>query len=139
MKGLEKKLTIEGRAITVRELKFGEIEAWELELEASIKNSTAGAADMMLMENYSVSDLLRMTDLTKADLDEMPPSVLDEVYKDCLEVNGRFFALRAHLVRPIKMAIEYLGSVGTPAPSSGMATRMYGFIRGLFTSMRSRN
>jgi hypothetical protein len=139
MKGLTKTIELEGRTITVRELTFGEIQLWEREIEESIKKSTAGAADMMLMENYSPSDLLRMTSLTAADLEEFPPSVMDQVYNACLEVNGRFFVLRAHLLRPLKIAIECLGSIGTPAPSSGMGTRIYGYIRGVFTSMRSRS
>jgi hypothetical protein len=136
MQGLTKKVQIEGLTVIVRELTFGEIQLWERELEDSIKQSNAGAADMLLMENFSVSDLVRMTDLTEEKIMEIPPSVLDEVYKACLEVNGRFFVLRQHLIQPLKIALEYMRLTETRAASSGPATRMSRAIRGLSTWLR---
>jgi hypothetical protein len=139
MKGLQKQVSLGGVQITCRELTWNEIQLWEREIEAGIKNGPIGAADMMLMENFSPSDLLRMTDLSAEQLGEMTPTDMDQVYQACLEVNGRFFALRAQIVGPLKAAIEYLGLTQQPAPSSASDTLGSRIIRGLSTLMRFKN
>jgi|GEM_PF-3340013 len=139
MRGLTKIVELEGMNVTCRELTWNEIQLWERELEAGIKNGGITAADMMLMEDFNPTDLLRMTDLTPANLGEFPPSEMEKVYQGCLEVNQRFFALRAQILGPLKMAIEYFGLTKTPAASSVSDTLASRIIRGLSTWLRLKN
>jgi hypothetical protein len=136
MKGLTKTIELDGLAIICRELNWNEIQLWERELEAGIKKGGTTAADMMLMENFSPSDLLRMTDLTPEKLGELAPSEMEQVYQGCLEVNQRFFALRVQVLGPLKQAIEYFGLMRQQADSSDSDTRVSRIIRGLSTWMR---
>jgi hypothetical protein len=136
MKGLTKTITLNDLTIVCHELTWNEIQVWERELEAGIKNGGIAASDMMLMENFNPTDLLRMTDLTPEQLGELPPSVMEQVYQGCLEVNQRFFALRVQVLGPLKQAIEYFGLMRQQADSSDSDTRVSRIIRGLSTWMR---
>lgn len=86
-------------SIEVRELTLAEIRAWLAWLETGQGN--AGVPDLLdtaLFDDFGLSDLLRMTSMTAADMEASSPSELRKVYDACQEVNRDFFSMRARLM-----------------------------------------
>lgn len=79
------------KTVQVKELTVGEIRAW-------LKDSGMVSGDLVdaaLFEEFSLPDLLHMTDLTAAAIDELLPSDLQKVFAVVKEVNPDFFAMRS--------------------------------------------
>lgn len=97
-----KQIDIENRTVIVRELTVAEIRHWMKDLE-NIKEATIDLVTEGLMEEASLADVVRMTNLTIEDLDAMTPSEIDTVMAVCREVNPHFFKLRKRLADAVKM------------------------------------
>jgi len=86
-----REIEVAGLKIQVRELTVGEIRAW-------LKDSGMVSGDLVdaaLFEEFSLPDVLRMTDLTTEAVAGLAPSDLRQVFAACEEVNADFFAMRS--------------------------------------------
>lgn len=97
IEGLTKTIDLDGRQVTVRELNVSEVRAWLLDAERS-EDDIQDIVGESLMDECSLRDLPRMTDLDLDALNHMPPSRIDTVIAACKEINPHFFALRARLL-----------------------------------------
>ncbi|MBF0214893.1 MAG: hypothetical protein HQM00_15255, partial [Magnetococcales bacterium] len=79
------------------ELTVAEIRNWLKTLE----NAQGNVVDFIsegLLEDGSLSDVARMSDLSMEDLDRMAPSEIAALIPVCRELNPHFFTLRDRLV-----------------------------------------
>lgn len=86
-----REIEVAGLKIQVRELTVGEIRAW-------LKDSGMVSGDLVdaaLFEEFSLPDVLRMTDLTTETIAVLVPSDVRQVMAVCEEVNVDFFAMRS--------------------------------------------
>ena len=89
---------MDGRTVTVRELTVAEVRQWFKALE----QTKEGAIDLVaecLIEEISLADVCRMTDLQPSDMDEMTPSEIEQVVAVCIGVNPHFFRMRGNLLQ----------------------------------------
>lgn len=91
-----REIEVAGLKIQVRELTLKEIRAW-FKSVSSPENSN-DLVDATLFEEFSVSDLLVLTDLSMERIDGMTPTDVREVVAVAKEVNADFFAMRNRLV-----------------------------------------
>ena len=96
MNTVQKSVEVAGISITVRELTVSDIRT-ALKMEESENN--ADAVDMFLLEDVSLPDIGRMTDLSLEQMAGMKPSELRQVADACREVNADFFALRGRVLK----------------------------------------
>ncbi|WP_045208425.1 hypothetical protein [Pseudomonas sp. 21] len=90
----EIKLQATGMRVLVRELTVAEVRSW---LE-SLDQDGRDLVDRGLFEDASIPDLIRMTSLTREQIDEMQPSAVREVIAACKEANPDFFGFQARLM-----------------------------------------
>jgi len=86
-----REIEVGGLKIQVKELTVGEIRAW-------LKDSGMVSGDLVdaaLFEEFSLPDLLRMTDLTTESIAGLAPGDLRQVFAVAEEVNRDFFAMRS--------------------------------------------
>lgn len=94
----EKQIEIGGRTVTVRELTVAEIRAWLRGLDqAEAGGRMQDLVDLALMDDVSLSDIERMTNLRMDEIEEFTPSEIEAVVAVCREVNPRFFGLQDRL------------------------------------------
>lgn len=103
-----------GRDVTVKELTVGEIRAW-------LADASAGASDgdvvsVVLFEEVTLADLLRMTDITADEISAAAPSELATLRESVKAVNRDFFSLRSRLERLGEMALA--AEKGLPPPNA---------------------
>lgn len=92
---VERVVDVAGREVRIKELTLGEIRAW-------FADASAGGGDVidaLLFDDFDPDALMRMTDLSQAELGEMTPTVLRELADKCREVNADFFAMRQRMVK----------------------------------------
>lgn len=97
MKARTKEIDIDGRKVIVRELTVAEVRYWMKDLER-MREDTIDLVTEGIMDNASLTDVVRMTDLAITDLDDMTPSEIDTIMATCREVNPHFFKLRQRLI-----------------------------------------
>jgi len=78
------------RAVVVRELTLGDFRAW---LKHAAENPMADPVTALLFEAFDPADLPHFTDLTAADLEELTPAQMREVWHAVQEVNADFFGM----------------------------------------------
>ena len=102
-------------SVIVRELTVGEIRAW---MKRTAESSTHDLVDDTLIESSSLADLLTMSDLRAAQLDDLTPNQVRQLLDACREVNRDFFALRERVETLGRRVLEQLSndSNATPAP-----------------------
>jgi hypothetical protein len=113
-------IEIAGITTTIRELTVAEIRT-ALKMDESEENSpdSSDAVDMFLLEDISLPDICRMTDLTVEKMADMKPSEIRKVADACREVNSDFFALRARVLKYVDlMALENIGKGRPGIPES---------------------
>ncbi|HAT48859.1 MAG: hypothetical protein HQL07_03875 [Nitrospirae bacterium] len=91
-----KTLDLDGIAITVHELTVAEVRNWEADL--SDKERKFDLVSESLMDNVSLSDIVRMSNATMPMLDSMTPSMVDEIIAVAKELNPHFFTMRGRLM-----------------------------------------
>lgn len=99
----------DGREVLVKEILPGEYRVWLASLEQAEPDVVGDLLD--LGDGLVMNDLALMSDLTRADMDSIPPSQLRRVADAAREVNRDFFAWRA------KLAGAGLAVLQTPAAS----------------------
>ena len=99
---------LDGRQVVIKELSLGEIRAWL----ASVVNQSEGGdvVDALLFEDFDPAALVRMTDLTAADLDSYTPSDLRRLAAVCRELNPDFFAMRERMVQAQRTLLSQISS-----------------------------
>lgn len=104
-----REIEVGGRKVQVKELTVGEIRAW-------LKDSGMVSGDLVdaaLFEEFSLPDLLRMTDLTTDVVAGMSPSDLRQVFAVAEEVNADFFGMRS---RALALGRAALSGDSKPLP-----------------------
>lgn len=104
-----REIEVGGRKVQVRELTVGEIRAW-------LKDSGMVSGDLVdaaLFEEFSLPDLLRMTDLTTETIAGMTPGDLRQVFAVAEEVNADFFGMRG---RALALGRAALSGDSKPQP-----------------------
>lgn len=84
-----REIKLDSRAIVVKELTVEEIRAWLFS-----KVSPGDLVDSMLFDEFALSDLEVLTDLTAAEINALAPSEIEKVLPVVKEVNARFFVMR---------------------------------------------
>jgi len=93
----ERKVTLDGREVTVRELTVGEVRQWLQELTSAGERPIDLIAEELFAE-CSLEDLARMSELSVGEMDGIAPSELRKVVEAAKALNPDFFALRGRLV-----------------------------------------
>lgn len=93
---------IEGRTVTVKELTVAEIRHWLKGLE-QVKEAGIDVVAECLMDDCSLADISRMSDLKLEEMDDLTPGEIGQVVAVCREVNPHFFRMRDHLLGVAKV------------------------------------
>jgi hypothetical protein len=102
-----REIEVAGFKVQVMELTVAEIRAW-------LKDSGMVSGDLVdaaLFENFSLPDVVRMTDLTTESIATLTPSDIHQVMAVCEEVNADFFAMRS---RALALGRAALSGVSKP-------------------------
>jgi len=93
---MERTVTLEhlNLTVTVKELTVGDIRTWLREIQ-ELKGFDLVDGALFQEEGASIDDLLRMTSLDKAEVDQLTPADLAKVLEKCKKVNPHFFRFRA--------------------------------------------
>lgn len=84
--------------VTVKELTVADVRAWLRSL-ADLQGFDAVDAALFQEEGASIDDLLRMTDIDRTELDQLPPADVVKIIEKCKKVNPHFFRFRAAMVQ----------------------------------------
>ena len=95
--------------VTVKELTVADIRAWLKSIQELTKVDVVDAA-LFQEEGASIDDVLRMTDLDAAEIDQLTPAEVAKIIEKCRKVNPHFFRFRAEMV-------EIGGKEPAPTPS----------------------
>lgn len=94
-------ITVNGIAIKVKELTVAEVRHWMMDMAVQEskcpEDNIAIVLDQGLFEGIGLSDILRMTDMTKCQMEHFTPSELQVVIQKCKELNPDFFGMRKWL------------------------------------------
>lgn len=119
-----KAVTIGDREITVREMTVGEVVAWFKALEPTETKPAGGAVsaadtvDNYLFWEITLSEIVRMTDLERADLDQLAPSEIQPIIDACKEVNPLFFAFRGRMIAVGERMLQGSAAASSASPAS---------------------
>lgn len=105
------------RTVEVRELTFGEVRDWLTETETGSGDDPLHA---LALDECSLADLPRMSDIGVKDLEAFAPSDLVELLTACKALNPHFFKVRAALSGVARLMLREaaaLSSTATPASS----------------------
>ncbi|MBF0602136.1 MAG: phage tail assembly protein [Nitrospirae bacterium] len=91
-----KEISIGDRVVTVRELTVSEVRAWFKDL-SGMRDNSIDLVNEALMADASLGDMVRMSNITMDDLDNLTPSQIETLLAVCREVNPHFFQLRHRL------------------------------------------
>lgn len=96
---MDRTVTLEQKnlTVTVRELTVADVRDWLRQMHEEPK---LDAVDAILFqeEGAAIDDVLRMTDLDAAELDQLTPAEVARVIEKCKKVNPHFFRFRATLI-----------------------------------------
>lgn len=97
-------ITVNGIAIKVKELTVAEVRHWMMDMVAQEESKTPAdnitiVLDQGLFEGIGLSDIVRMTDLTKCQIEHFTPSELQVVIQKCKELNPDFFGMRGRIFK----------------------------------------
>ena len=105
------------RAVTVSELTVGAVRDWLVEAESGGGEDPLHA---LALEECSLADLARMSDISAADLECYAPSDMADLIAAAKALNPHFFRVRAALSGVARLMLkeaEALASTATPASS----------------------
>ena len=99
----EDKITVNGNQINVKELTVAEVRHWmkdmiTLEKCKDDQSRIDLVVDQGFLQEIGLSDIIRMTDMTRCQLDPYAPSELKVVIDKCKELNPDFFGMRNRLL-----------------------------------------
>jgi hypothetical protein len=110
-------VTVGATAVTVRELTFGEVRDWLVEIETGQAEDPLHA---LALEECSLADLARMSSILVRELEGYAPSDLADLIAACKALNPHFFRVRAALSGVARLMLreaEHLSLTATPASS----------------------
>ena len=84
-------LTVGSRIVTVNELTVTQVREWLNQVTP--KDAELDVVAEMLFDDCNFATIVRMTNLSVEDLEEMVPSEIREVVRKCQEVNAHFFGM----------------------------------------------
>lgn len=99
-----------GVKVNIVELTLGEIRAW-LKDVATASPDPEGVVDALLFDDFDPAALLRMTDLSREQLDAFTPTDLRKLAAECREVNADFFAMRQRMAAAQRQMLSAISSV----------------------------
>lgn len=110
--------------VKIKELTVKDIYEWladHLALEKATKDKQeidpATIVDNFLLEGIALADLRRMTSLTSKQMETVTPATLQNLAKECKQLNHHFFQLRAMVTTGVRPTPEpSLTSSDTPSP-----------------------
>lgn len=96
-------ITVNGIQVTVKELTVAEVRHWMMDMieqEKAKENQdlVSHVLDQGLFEEIGLSDILRMSDLQREQLDDFTPSQLQVIIQKCKGLNADFFGMRKRLL-----------------------------------------
>lgn len=96
-------ITVNGISIKVKELTVAEVRHWMMDMAAQEESKTPEdnisiVIDQGLFEGIGLSDIVRMTDLSKCQIEHFTPSDLQIVIQKCKELNPDFFGMRKRII-----------------------------------------
>ncbi len=96
-------ITVNGISIKVKELTVAEVRHWMMDMAAQEESKTpedniAIVLDQGLFEGIGLNDVVRMTDMSKCQIEHFTPSELQIVIQKCKELNPDFFGMRKRIV-----------------------------------------
>ncbi len=99
----EDQINVNGIGVKVKELTVAEVRHWMMDMAAQEESKTpadnvAIVLDQGLFEGIGLSDIVRMTDLTKCQIEHFTPSELQVVIQKCKELNPDFFGMRKKII-----------------------------------------
>lgn len=98
----EDKIQVDGIPVTVKELTVAEVRHWMMDMIEREKptedNLVATVLDQNLFSEIGLSDIIRMTDLNRTQIDHFTPSELKMVIEQCKVLNPDFFGMRGRLL-----------------------------------------
>lgn len=104
--------------VTVKELTVADIRQWLKSLQ-DLEGLDVVNAALFQDEGASIDDVLRMTDLDSAEIEQLTPAEVSKVLEKCKKANPHFFRFRAAMVE-----IGNTEAAPTPsAPSSAPPVR----------------
>jgi len=112
-------IKVSDRDVNIHEVTVGEVREY-LQAEETGNISIDPVTDLMF-EDLSLRDLVFMTDITLADMDDMKPSQIQELIDACKGLNPHFFAM-ASRARDMVQHMASQISTGLSALSSEQAT-----------------
>lgn len=111
------------KAFEARELTVREVRDWLTGLETP--PDTLDLVGEMLVEDCTLADIARMSNHTRAELDDRLPSEIADFARQCKAANPHFFAMRARLLAAGARAQALLQAAGPPpAPASPAPSSM---------------
>jgi len=111
---LVREIKVGDRTVLVRELTVAEIREWLLAKTADLGD----LVDVSLFDDFSLSDVAALTNLTHDDLDQMLPSEIVTVMDVAREINPRFFEMRARMVTMGRALTESQSALPTSSVAS---------------------
>lgn len=111
-------LTIGDRTVKVNELTVTQVRAWLN--QPAPKGDEVDVVAEMLFDDCNFATIVRMTNLTLAELDEMVPSEIRAVVRKCQEVNAHFFGMArrtGQLASQLSSQLATLDAAKTPGIS----------------------
>lgn len=119
----EKTITVGEQPIAVRELTVGELRAWLADVDGQIQRDADGTPDVVglwLLDDCSFGDLMRMSSVTREQMDAMTETDLRALVAACRELNPGFFGMRARLmaIGQQAMTTQQPAPETSPAPSA---------------------
>lgn len=99
----EDKIMIDGIPVTIKELTVAEVRHWMMDMIENEKpkentDVVSNVLDQGLFEEIGLSDILRMTDMNRCQIERFTPSELKVIIEKCKVLNPDFFGMRARLV-----------------------------------------
>lgn len=99
----EDKITFHGIQVTVKELTVGEVRHWMMDFVTTDKSKDNQSSDKLFidqgfLQEFGLSDIIRMTDMKLCQLDAFSPSELKVITEKCKELNPDFFSMRRRVL-----------------------------------------
>ncbi len=101
---MDRTVTIQELIVTVNELTVSDVRDW-LKSMSEREDFDIVNAGLFKAENCTIDDLLFMTDIDKAELDQLTPTQIILIIDKAKKVNPHFFALRAMIVENAHQSI----------------------------------
>jgi hypothetical protein len=104
-------------AVTVKEMTVGEVRNWLLDAETGASEDPLHA---LALEDCSLSDLARMSDIDAQSLEGYTPSQLTPLIAAAKELNPHFFRVRAALSGVARMMLKEAEAMALSKAPAGL-------------------